>query len=100
MYAITPNLRDAISALCREFYVAELLVFGSAVRDDFDPARSHLDLLVTFEQDAPIGLLEFASLEGKLGEGMGRKVDLISKRGLKPRIRDRVLAEAKPIYAR
>ena len=40
-----------IADICRTFRVRRLDVFGSAVRDDFDPARSDVDFLVEFELD-------------------------------------------------
>jgi predicted nucleotidyltransferase len=46
MLVITPDLREQIAALCREYQVAELSLFGSGSREDFDPERSDVDLLV------------------------------------------------------
>lgn len=64
--------RDALEDLCRRYGVRRLFLFGSAVRDDFDPERSDVDLLVEFEAmpaggyaDAYFGLRE--SLEALLG---------------------------------
>jgi hypothetical protein len=48
--------RRRIELLCREFHVARLAIFGSASRDDFDPARSDLDFLVDFESPDWVGL--------------------------------------------
>jgi predicted nucleotidyltransferase len=45
---ITNNLA-ALADICRRYGVARLEVFGSAARDDFDPARSDADFLVTFQ---------------------------------------------------
>ncbi len=57
--------RDALADLCREHHVRSLFVFGSAAREDFDPGRSDVDLLVEFEPlpeggyaDAYFGLRE------------------------------------------
>ena len=61
--------------------------------------ESDIDILVEFEPDTPIGLWEFAGLQDELRELLGRKVDLVSKRGLKPRVRPYVLRDAKVIYA-
>lgn len=41
--------RNEIAAICRRHYVSQMDVFGSAARDDFDPARSDVDLLVDFD---------------------------------------------------
>jgi hypothetical protein len=61
----------AALALCRQYQVRELLVFGSAVRDEMRP-------------DIDIDLL---------------KVDLVSKKALKPLIRRSVLEGAHVVYA-
>ncbi len=100
MVELTKTMRRAVAELCREHHVSELLLFGSAARDDFDPRKSDLDFLVEFEADAEVGFLEFAALQRKLSEQLERKVDLVPKKGLKARIRDRVLADARLIYAR
>jgi predicted nucleotidyltransferase len=70
--------RAELAELCRRYRVLSLSVFGSAVRDDFDPERSDYDFLVDFQAlqpgqyaDAYFGLLE--SLERLLG----RPVDLV-----------------------
>jgi predicted nucleotidyltransferase len=42
-----------IGEICRRFHVRRLDVFGSAARDDFDPAHSDLDLLALFEPMPP-----------------------------------------------
>ena len=88
------QLRD----LCRRYAVRELAVFGSAARGEMRP-NCDIDLLVEFQPDAEIGLLEHAGLMLELSELFGRKVDLVSKRGLKPLIRDSILQEARLVYA-
>lgn len=89
---------ETIRELCEKYSVRELSIFGSAVREDFSD-RSDIDVLVEFQPDAGIGLLESAALEEDLSKVFGRNVDLVSKRGLNPRIRDDVLGNATPLYA-
>jgi predicted nucleotidyltransferase len=72
---------DQIADLCRKYHVTELALFGSALRDDFR-ADSDVDLLVTFDESASVGLFEFAELQTELGNLIGRDVDLISRRGV------------------
>jgi predicted nucleotidyltransferase len=71
--------REELQALCRRFHVRRLDLFGSAAREDFDPARSDLDFLVEFDRDAP-GALSFDTYFG-FKEGLealfGRNVDLV-----------------------
>ena len=52
MVAMLENRIDAIAALCRKYGVVHLYVFGSALREDFRPGESDVDLLVEF---GPIG---------------------------------------------
>ena len=42
---------EAVGEVCRKYGVSELAVFGSVLREDFDPARSDVDLLVRFIDD-------------------------------------------------
>lgn len=87
-----------LTELCRCYHVRELAVFGSAARGDMRP-DSDVDVLVEFQPEARIGLLEFAGLMSDLSELLGLKVDLVSKNGLKPFIRESILREARPVYA-
>ena len=87
-----------IAKICARYKVAELSVFGSTVRGDAG-RDSDIDLLVTFQPDAAIGLIAFNRLRRELEEGLGRRVDLVPKDGLKPIIRDEVLLEARLLYA-
>jgi predicted nucleotidyltransferase len=89
---------EKLSEICRKYQVRELSVFGSAARGDMRP-DSDIDLLVEFEPDARIGLFKFAGLEHEFSDLLGRKVDLVSKLGLKPWIRPHVLRDAKVLYA-
>jgi predicted nucleotidyltransferase len=87
-----------LSELCRRYQVRELSLFGSAARGEMRP-ESDIDLLVEFLPNAKVDLVDHAGLMLDLAQVLGRKVDLVSKRGLKPLIRDSVLAEARLLYA-
>lgn len=90
---------DALAEICRRFQVRELSLFGSVLRDDFRQ-DSDIDVLVEFEPDASIGLFEYVDLKLSLSELLSRNVDLVEKPGLKPFIREGVLASAELLYAR
>lgn len=79
---ILQNLRAGLPALQREFPLRRLALFGSAARDEAGPG-SDIDILVDVEPS--IGL-RFVTLAEKLEKLIGRKVDLVSKRGLRPRL--------------
>lgn len=89
---------DAIGELCRRYRVRELALFGSVLRDDFRD-DSDIDILVEFEPDSGIGLIEYVRLQRELGELFGRRVDLVEKAGLKQLIRQSVLDSAQVLYA-
>lgn len=76
----------------------ELSVFGSAAHESMRP-DSDIDLLVDFLPDAEPGLLDHAGLMLDLSGLFGRRVDLVSKNGLKPLIRDSVIRESRRLYA-
>jgi predicted nucleotidyltransferase len=77
--------------LLARFGVKELYLFGSAARDE---ARddSDVDLLVEFEQ--PVSLFQFVRLQRGIEAVLGCRVDLVTRRAIKPQLRDRILREA------
>jgi predicted nucleotidyltransferase len=78
--------------------VAELALFGSALRDDFGP-ESDLDILVTFKLGARVSLFDLVDMAEELSVLFGRHVDLVPKQGLKPRIRRSVIEGSQVLYA-
>jgi predicted nucleotidyltransferase len=68
------------------------------VRGETHP-ESDIDMMVEFEPGVRIGLIKFESLVEELESLAGRRVDLVTKRGLKPWIRPHVLKDARVIYA-
>lgn len=90
---------EQIESICQHYQVAELALFGSVLRDDFD-TDSDVDVLVSFEPTAQIGLIAFNQLQAELTRLFNRPVDLVPKQGLKPFIKETVLQQAKVIYAR
>jgi hypothetical protein len=68
----------AITTACRQNQVQRMHVFGSALRADFDPNRSDLDLLVEFKAiDSTQLVRAYFDLERQLLEITGKPVDLV-----------------------
>ena len=84
--------------MCRGYSVKELSLFGSAVRGEMGP-ESDIDIMVEFEPGVRVGLIKFGSLAGDLESLAGRRVDLVTKRGIKPWVRAQALKDARIIYA-
>lgn len=88
-----------LAEFCARWRIVELSLFGSAVRDDFDPVRSDVDVLVEFASGAGLDFFDLLTMTDELEEMFGRRVDLITRRSLKPRLRDAVLRTARVLYA-
>lgn len=73
-----------------KYKIKKIGVFGSYVRGE-EKKRSDIDILVEFSE--PVGLFEFMDLEEYLEKLLGVKVDLVSKKALKPRIGQHILKE-------
>ncbi len=86
--------REGILRLCSEHGVRNVRVFGSFARGQDDEA-SDVDFLVELEPGRT--LLDLGGLQQELESLLGCRVDVVTVRGLKSRIRDRVLREAIPV---
>ena len=89
--------KEKIEEICRRHRIKELAIFGSAARGELRP-DSDVDVLVEFEPDAVYGL-EYFGIEIELSELFGRRVDLATKKWLKPKVRSEILREARVVYA-
>ena len=86
--------RQEILRLAAEHGARQIRVFGSVARGDADE-QSDVDFLV--EMESGRSLLDMGGLLMDLQDLLGCKVDVVSEKGLKARIRDRVLGEAVPV---
>jgi predicted nucleotidyltransferase len=87
---VLATLRSLKPELVRRFGVREISLFGSFARGD-ETAASDVDILV--DVNPAIGL-EFVSLAAFLEKALGRRVDLVSTRALRPCHRDAIGPEA------
>ena len=74
----------------KKYYVSDLGIFGSYVRGEQNE-DSDVDVLIDY-LEAP-SLLQLVDLEFYLSELLGVKVDVVTTKGLKPRYKERILAE-------
>lgn len=86
-------LRDQLPELQHRYGLRSIEVFGSYVRGEQRP-DSDLDLLVEFDPARKISLYDLVAMEQYLSDHLGIRVDLVEKRGIKPALRTRIIAEA------
>jgi len=86
-----------LAEICTEFGISELAAFGSRLSGTATES-SDLDLLYEFKPECQVGW-EIGTLQDQLSDVFGVPVDLVSKRYLHRLLRDRILSEARIIYA-
>lgn len=86
---------EKVIEIFRAHGTRRIALFGSFVRGEAGP-DSDVDLIVDF--DRPTGFLALVRLERELSEVLGRKVDLLTEKGISPHLRDRILNEQQVIY--
>ena len=91
-----------VAAFCQRWQIVEFAFFGSVLRDDFR-SDSDVDVLVRFQPEARHSLFDLARMEEELGQIVGRKVDLVSRRGIEMSRnylrRKAILESAEVLYA-
>ncbi|MYF20807.1 MAG: hypothetical protein F4218_09410 [Synechococcus sp. SB0677_bin_5] len=77
-FTLSTSQRHAVTLACRQHPVKHMHLFGSAVRDDFQPGRSDLDLLVEFQALEPTALVDACfNLEQQLASILDQPVNLV-----------------------
>jgi hypothetical protein len=90
--------REALTAVCRRYHIRWLAVFGSHAQGTARP-DSDVDVVVEFvpEKTPGFGMVRVAeALRPVFG---GRRVDLVTRRGLSPRLREAILNSAQTLHA-
>jgi integrase/recombinase XerD len=83
--------RDAVLAISARNHAGNVRVFGSVVRGE-DSTSSDVDFLVEFDHDA--NPLDILALGCELEEELGVKVDVCTTRGLRPFVKEEIVAQA------
>jgi predicted nucleotidyltransferase len=91
--------REQIADVCRRYRVQKLSLFGSVLRNDFQPT-SDVDVLVEFEPKVSAGFLRLAAMEFELSQLLGRRADVRTPFELSRYFRDEVLRTAEVQYVR
>ena len=70
--------KEALTAFCERWSIAEVALFGSVLRDDFNEG-SDIDVLVRFGPGATPSLFSLVRMETELAQLAGRRVDLVER---------------------
>ncbi len=81
----------------RQRGISALYLFGSTARDEASD-EADLDLLFDYDPSAKFSLFDQAGAMLELADGLGAKVDLVSRNGLRPRVRARVEGEMVRVF--
>jgi putative addiction module CopG family antidote len=87
----------ALEKPLRQRGLTSLALFGSVVRSAARP-DSDIDVLVDVAPDAQFSLIDLVTVKDFLEDKLGRRVDVVTRGGLEPAIRDRVLREAEAVF--
>jgi len=86
--------RNEILKIAAKYGATNIRIFGSVARGESDES-SDIDFLVQFSPG--VTLMRQAALVRELEALLGGKVDIVSERGLRPKVRERILKEAIPL---
>ena len=92
--ALLGQKRQDVLRIAGKYGAHHVRIFGSVARGEADP-QSDVDFLV--DLDPGRSLLDLGGLQFELEALLECPVDVVTERGLKPRIRERVLREAVPV---
>ena len=91
----------SIAALCRQYGVRRLAVFGSVLRRDFDPDTSDVDVAVEFGPPRGDSVArQYFDFKADLEQLLRRPVDLVELRAMPNTRLKRIIERTQvPVYA-
>lgn len=88
---------DHIQAICAQYPIKTLSLFGSILREDFN-TQSDVDVLIEFLPDARVTYFDLIDIQDQLAQLIGREVDVLTPNALSPYFRDEVMKQAVVLY--
>lgn len=89
---ILNKLKELRPFLQKKFYINNLGLFGSYVREE-NSNLSDIDILIEYDETKPFSLFTLIDLENFLTEVFGTKVDLVNKKSIKPALKENIMNE-------
>ena len=92
------DYKGSIENICRKLSVKRLYLIGSAARDDFQPDRRDIDVLVDFQGNEKL-FERYFFLKEQLEQCFGRRVDVIQNSAVKnPFVRKTIDSDRVSLY--
>ena len=98
MNPIIEEQLPTIIDLCHKYGVAKLELFGSANTPEFDPQSSDFDFVIEFLRYDDDSLSQFIGFADSLEAALGRKVDFVFDRKMRPRFRAFIAPQREVIF--
>ena len=89
---ILAKLKEIKPTLSENFYIKNLGLFGSYVREE-NSHSSDIDILIEYDESKSFSLFTIIALEDFLTKLFNAKVDLVNKKSIKPDLKDCILKE-------
>ena len=89
------QIKHDVIPILRRHHITRAGLFGSVVTGN---ATDDSDIDILVQLGSKMGLLEFVGIKHELEDKLHRKIDLVEYRAIKPRLKDRILAEEVRIY--
>lgn len=93
-----PIDREALADFCQRYRIIKLSLFGSVLREDFDPNGSDVDVLIEFGPAADRSLFTIVTIQDELKKMFGHPVQVCTPGGLSKYFRDEVVRKAEQQY--
>lgn len=89
------HIKENIIPILKRYHVKRAGLFGSYAKGE-NTTTSDIDILV--ELDGKMSLMDFVRIKLDLEDHLNSKVDLVEYQAIKPRLKERILAEELRIY--
>ena len=90
--------RRKINRICQKWKIREFSLFGSILRNDFNKT-SDVDVLVSFEPNSKLSLMEIVQIKDELKTIFGREIDIVEKEAIRnPFRKQEILSSREVIY--
>jgi predicted nucleotidyltransferase len=73
---------NKIKDFCHKWKIKEFALFGSIIREDFNPSKSDIDVLLTFFHAKDLSLFDVVEMKEELEVMFQRRVDLVNKESI------------------